>query len=1058
MDSTHSKKESMKIVSAAFPSSPSNCFGGSHHFAVRFARLGNSFETGKAFHAGGFCRWMICFVALLFIPSSSILIAQVKLPDGFEMVQVASNDLATNIFSMTVSDEGRVFVSGPGYIKQLLDTNDDGIFEEAKIVTGQLRSGAQGMTCDGKHLYAVGDQGLWQLTLDRPEEPPVRLLKIKTGGEHDAHAIRKGPFGWWYLIAGNGIRLRSDFSNTRTSPIKQPRAGILMRISPDFKKREVVAHGFRNAYDFDFSQDGRIFTFDSDGERDISLPWYRPTRVYELLPGDDAGWVTASWKRPDYYLDMPTVLGNAGRGSPTGVTVFDGTGMGMNWDQAVFVADWTFGRILVSQRSELEKVYGPLMPFAVAQGEFGFAVTDLAQSARGDLLVSVGGRGTRGGVYRIFNKRDAIKSGPLGRIPAAGRYFKPEIDQFAPGTWGDDHFMKWDQLLAEERFNLRQASGLIGQNVENINRIPFAPDQQHEWNRFRHRYQVARMGWGKRTSGEIVRLLNASNPLSQLDAIRMLQMNVEALERSLPPVLHGFRSDPDKVQDLLSKQPELLDTLRRVLKQNLKLAKAPMGESERTSAPQNIMPEGLFLRTPHRIAEADLPPAIVRESARLLGMLKARDIRTRNLLASQLTNTSDPIDDIFWLSCLASATNPGSQDSVFTIEQVTASLLKLENKFRNAELPRDRNWNPRVSELARVLFQNKRIAQAFVGHAEFGFPGHAFLAAALPEPIKQFAAQRIFNQLILDERQPDTDQARLLASYASQIPNSFFRTIATRAVEDSSVQRLAIRTLTRQPQPADEDLLLKGLTSSDTNLVSNCASALQRIRIQQVGKASILTWLKWQTWHRNNKVPRQQDRLAIFLRRLNQLELGFELGQPGQDQSKALDAWGNELKSRYPDIFRTLVPERSTPPVVEKLKTAPWSQGRIQQGQTVYQKLQCANCHNGNSRLGPDLTGVSRRFSRDDLFQSIVDPSRQVADRYRATLVETVDGMVYRGSMIYDSVDGITLLDTNGETVRINRDNIESKRLSRESVMPTGLLNQATGQQLADLYAYLKSL
>ena len=50
-----------------------------------------------------------------------------------------------------------------------------------------------------------------------------------------------------------------------------------MRLRPDLSGGEVISDGFRNAYDFTFAASGDVFTFDSDGERDITLPWNRPT-------------------------------------------------------------------------------------------------------------------------------------------------------------------------------------------------------------------------------------------------------------------------------------------------------------------------------------------------------------------------------------------------------------------------------------------------------------------------------------------------------------------------------------------------------------------------------------------------------------------------------------------------------------------------------------------------------------------------------------------------------------------------------------------------------------
>ena len=100
-----------------------------------------------------------------------------------------------------------------------------------------------------------------------------------------------------------------------------------------------MADGFRNAYDFAFDGSGDIFVYDSDGERDVSLPWYRPTRVFHALPAHGAGWLSRSWKRPGYFLDMPPVVGSFGRGSPTGLACYRHRQFPVLFRGAIFACD-----------------------------------------------------------------------------------------------------------------------------------------------------------------------------------------------------------------------------------------------------------------------------------------------------------------------------------------------------------------------------------------------------------------------------------------------------------------------------------------------------------------------------------------------------------------------------------------------------------------------------------------------------------------------------------------------------------------------------------------------
>ncbi|MCA9056460.1 MAG: hypothetical protein KDA75_21675, partial [Planctomycetaceae bacterium] len=302
-----------------------------------------------------------------------------KAPDGFEVTLYADDDLAHDIHCLTIDAHGRVVVSGPGYVKILVDQDHDGQADEARLFA-EPKSGAQGMYFYGSDLLCTAEGGLIRYRDrdgdDRADGPAEVFLRMQTGGEHDAHAIRRGPDGWWYLIAGNVSGIGEKYVTTETSPVEYPRAGVLMRFSPDLTAGEVVADGMRNAYDFTFDAVGEVFTCDSDGERDVSLPWYLPSRVLHLLPGTDAGWVSESWKRRDEFLDMPPVVASLGRGSPTGVICYRHAQFPPEYHAALFVLDWTYGRVQVMPlRQNGGTVSTEPQTFLSGVGAHGFAPT-----------------------------------------------------------------------------------------------------------------------------------------------------------------------------------------------------------------------------------------------------------------------------------------------------------------------------------------------------------------------------------------------------------------------------------------------------------------------------------------------------------------------------------------------------------------------------------------------------------------------------------------------------------------------------------------------------------
>ena len=217
---------------------------------------------------------------------------------------------------MTIDPKGRPVVAGRGYIRILVDDNNDGKADRAIEFASSPKDGAMGLLWEGGALYVTGDGGLRRFTTkdgDKADGPSTLLRAMKTGGEHSSHAIRRGPDGWLYVLGGNVAGIDKSYAELPTSPIKDPIAGCVLRFSPMPSHEmagvgpcEIVAHGFRNPYGMDFNLDGDLFTYDSDNERCVSLPWYEPTRFYHVIDGRHYGWLNpqhaVTWRRPPYFI------------------------------------------------------------------------------------------------------------------------------------------------------------------------------------------------------------------------------------------------------------------------------------------------------------------------------------------------------------------------------------------------------------------------------------------------------------------------------------------------------------------------------------------------------------------------------------------------------------------------------------------------------------------------------------------------------------------------------------------------------------------------------------
>jgi putative heme-binding domain-containing protein len=132
--------------------------------------------------------------------------------------------------------------------------------------------------------------------------------------------------------------------------------------------------------------------------------------------------------------------------------------------------------------------------------------------------------------------------------------------------------------------------------------------------------------------------------------------------------------------------------------------------------------------------------------------------------------------------------------------------------------------------------------------------------------------------------------------------------------------------------------------------------------------------------------------------------------------------------------------------------------GVPERGRLLYTQL-CAACHRLHGEggtIGPDLTTANRR-DKDFMLTSLVDPSAVIRKEYLNYTVKTTDGRVLGGFVAAESAGNITLGAADGTPTEIPRDQIATMEDSGVSLMPEGLLNALTPQQLRDLFAWLQS-
>jgi putative heme-binding domain-containing protein len=178
---------------------------------------------------------------------------------------------------------------------------------------------------------------------------------------------------------------------------------------------------------------------------------------------------------------------------------------------------------------------------------------------------------------------------------------------------------------------------------------------------------------------------------------------------------------------------------------------------------------------------------------------------------------------------------------------------------------------------------------------------------------------------------------------------------------------------------------------------------------------------------------------------------------------------GSELNAaRWPEIkseaFRTLPPPpgkntEPLPPVSELLKMA----GDPASGAKVFrrQEVGCINCHRVNADgtdFGPALSEIGTKLGKDAIYESILDPSAGISFGFEAWTVETKSGDESFGLIVSETNEELVMKDARNIPLHIKKSDISKRTMSKLSIMPVGLQQTMTTQELVDLVEYLSTL
>ena len=978
---------------------------------------------------------------------------------GLEVTLVASEPELRSLTNLDIDDRGRIWVcdvmnyrgnkgSRPEGDRILIleDTTGDGVANRIKtFYQGPEIDSAMGICVlprsdGGTEVIVSASPTIWRLIDEDGDDVADRkeVMFSETGQpqhDHSAHSFLFGPDGKLYWNFGNtGGQVKNADGETvidihRRAVVDNGApfyGGMPFRCDLDGANFEVLAHNFRNNYETTVDSFGTLWQSDNDddGNRGTRINFVMEHGNYgyrDELTG--AGWredrITLEEQIPlrHWHLNDPGVvpnLLNTGAGSPCGICFYEGRLLPERfWDQMIHcdpgpnvVRAYPVERDGAGYTATIE-------PLLTGTHDDWFRPADVCVAPDGSLFVTdwydpgVGG-----------HRQGDLDRGRLFRIAPPGTPYRiPEFD-------------------------FDSAAGA----VEAL-RNPALSVRYRAW--------MALHGMGLEAEPALLELYHDENPRLRARALWLLGK------------IEG-RGEHYVAQALADADADLSITAIRLAKQ---LGLSPSVACDRVAED----PSPAVRRELAIALRFDDSPAMPSVWAKLAA---AHDGKDRWYLEALGIGSDLRASECFeaWLSEVSGDWNtPAGRDIVWRTRapQAAEALVNLiadeslpigkTNRYfrsleyhapevRNAAVERlltnyrqradrEKASNPKVlarrdAIIARSaeradssgLAQSEFVKQAIGRHITRHEGTSEYLKL-----IKRFrpegAAEAIERVMFAGEVDSDAVEATRMMSESPEGPRRL-RTLLVRSDDD-----MAIRTATLLGFLGNgrSNNLLSELVQDETRSYEVRAAAVRGMAKSNLGAGRILEFVA------ANSLPGDMRLLAAGL------------------LAASADAAVRERAAELLPLPQQ--PNREPMPPLTELAQM---KGDVEKGLTLFRTTgTCSNCHIVNQfgkEVGPDLSEIGSKLSREAMLTSILDPSAGISHNYETYVVLLDSGQIITGLKMSETEAAVVIRDVEAIDRVIEREAIEEMKKGETSIMPENL-HHATGQQgLIDIVEYLMTL
>jgi putative membrane-bound dehydrogenase-like protein len=997
-------------------------------------------------------------------------------PDGFTIELAAASDVVPRPVVADFDEQGRLYVADssgssdkvekqladkPHRILRLEDTDGDGRFDKTVVFADKMMFPEGAMWLDGS-LYVSAPPSIWKLTdtdgdgvADKREE--WFKGKTLTGCANDLHGPYAGPDGWIYWCKGAFAEQKYTLPNGRPFVT---RAAHIFRARPDGSGIEpVMTGGMDNPVDVVFTPGGeRIFscTFlqhPAGGKRDgLIHAVYGGVygKVHDVLDGH----VRTS---PDV---MP-VLSHLGPAAACGLTRYESDAFGPDYRDNLFATLFNLHKVTRHVLSYSGATFKSADSDFVTCDNVDFHPTDVIEDADGSLLIV-----NTGGWYKLccptsqFHKPDVL--GAVYRVRKTGAA-TPADPRGLKLDWAGTAPAKLIPLLDDPRPAVRKraVAELASRGPAALPAIRRAIDDLQPTGRINAVWAATRI----------------DHPDARAAVRAALDDGDETVVQAALHSVSAWR-DKDAAEELLWMNKRRGAHLHRAAAEALGRIGGAKHVPALLAAAGETKDPILFHSATYAVIEIGDPAATaralddssagVRRAAMVaLDQMPGGTLDVKRVVAALTSNDAALRDAAGWVA----GRHPEWGDAL-------AGVLgeRLRAKSLTADARRD--LQQQLSRLARSQAVQGLLASTLADEKAPADARRTALGAMAGAGLEE--TPRAWAEAL--SRVLSTDDTTLLAdavSAARRLPRR------KDGAGDAGPALLRIAGRTDLPSAVRLEALAAvpgGATELTPELFRFVTSALSPDRpvAERTLAADVIS--------RARLSPEQLAALTACIRTAGPLEIGrllapFEQSSDEQTGLKLVAALGEAKSARSlrGDVVKPRLAkfpprvQKEAEPLLAKLDPDAGAQhkrleellsslptGDVRRGQAIFnsQKTACSTCHAigyVGGTVGPDLTRVGSVRAERDLLESIVFPSASFVQSYEPVLVDTTTGDRQSGIVRRNDADEVVLVTGPVQEVHIARKDVKEMRPGTVSVMPTGLEQQLSQQDLADLLAFLKA-